>query len=157
MNRNSSLAIVAVVIVLALGLFFYLRNSQTAVAPSTTDETQMAATSANTASTAPESSTSASASAPTGATKEFTVSGSNFKFEPATLTVNKGDTVKITFKNSGGMHNLMIDEFKANTKTIQSGQEDTITFTADKTGQFEYYCGVGNHRQMGMKGTLTVQ
>src|SRR5882672_6015209 len=35
----------------------------------------------------------------TSTTKEFTVTGQNFSFSPSTLTVNKGDTVKITFKN----------------------------------------------------------
>jgi len=89
--------------------------------------------------------------------KEFTVTGSSFKFSPATLTVNKGDTVRITFKNSGGMHDFVIDEFNASTKIIQSGETDTVEFTADKAGTFEYYCSVGNHRQMGMVGTLTVK
>lgn len=92
----------------------------------------------------------------TGTVKEFTVTGSNFRFAPATLTVKKGDTVKITFKNSGGMHDFVIDEFNARTKQIQGGAQETITFVADKAGSFEYYCSVGNHRAMGMKGTLTV-
>jgi uncharacterized cupredoxin-like copper-binding protein len=32
-----------------------------------------------------------------------------------------------------------------------------VQFVADKTGTFEFYCSVGNHRQMGMVGTLVVQ
>src|SRR5207248_1619757 len=40
------------------------------------------------------------------ATKTFTVSGQNFSFSPNTLTVNKGDKVKITFTNSGGFHDF---------------------------------------------------
>jgi plastocyanin len=92
----------------------------------------------------------------TGAVKEFTVTGSNFKFSPATMSVKKGDTVKITFINSGGMHDWVIDEFDARTSVIQDGAQETITFVADKTGSFEYYCSVGQHRANGMKGTLTV-
>ncbi len=91
-----------------------------------------------------------------GNVKEFTVTGSPFKFEPANMTVNKGDTVKITFKNEEGFHDLVIDEFDARTKQIAAGQEETIEFVADQAGSFEYYCSVGNHRAMGMKGTLTV-
>ena len=34
---------------------------------------------------------------------------------------------------------------------------DSVTVVSDKTGSFEYYCSVGTHRQMGMKGTLTVK
>ncbi len=89
--------------------------------------------------------------------KEFTVTGSNFKFEPSQMTVNKGDTVKITFQNSGGKHDFVIDEFNVETEDINGGENTAVTFVADKTGSFEYYCSVGNHRQMGMKGTLTVQ
>ena len=93
----------------------------------------------------------------TGTVKEFTVMGQNYSFAPSTITVKKGDTVKIIFKNTGGFHDFKIDEFNAATKRINGGQEDTITFVADKAGSFEYYCSVGSHRQMGMKGTLTVQ
>lgn len=93
---------------------------------------------------------------PTSAVKEFTVTGQNYSFAPATLTVKKGDTVKITFKNAEGNHDLRIDEFNVATERIQSGGEQTVTFIADKTGSFQYYCSVGNHRAMGMWGTLTV-
>ena len=88
--------------------------------------------------------------------KEFTVSGSNFSFTPKTLTVKKGDKVKITFKNTGGFHDFKIDEFKVATAQIQGGNEETVEFVADKAGSFEYYCSVGKHRAMGMVGTLTV-
>lgn len=89
--------------------------------------------------------------------KSFTVTGKNFSFEPKTLAVAKGDTVKITLNNVEGFHDLKIDEFQAATKHIQAGQQDTIQFVADKSGAFEFYCSVGEHRQMGMTGTLTVK
>jgi plastocyanin len=93
-----------------------------------------------------------------GTVKVITVEGSNFKFLPATITVNKGDTVKITFKNTGGFHDFVIDEFEgAKTKQIGANSEETIQFVADKAGTFEYYCSVGNHRGMGMVGKLIVQ
>lgn len=90
-------------------------------------------------------------------TKEFTISGQNFSFAPSSISVKKGDTVKIIFKNTNGFHDLKIDAFKAATKKIQGGSEETIQFIADKTGTFEYYCSVGSHRAMGMKGALTVE
>lgn len=91
------------------------------------------------------------------AMKEFTVTGQNFSFSPNQLTVKKGDTVKITFKNVEGFHDFMLDAFNVVSQKISTGQEDIVTFVADKTGTFEYYCSIGNHRAMGMKGTLTVQ
>ena len=88
--------------------------------------------------------------------KMFTVSGKNFAFEPSTISVNKGDTVMIIFKNTGGTHDFRIDEFNIATKQIKGGTEEIVQFVVDKAGSFEYYCSVGTHRAMGMKGTLLV-
>jgi plastocyanin len=92
-----------------------------------------------------------------GEVKTFTVEGKNFSFSPATINVNKGDTVKIIFKNTGGFHDFVIDELNAKTKVISDGQSETIEFVASKSGSFEYYCSVCEHRKMGMKGTLVVK
>ena len=73
------------------------------------------------------------------------------------MSVNKGDTVKITVKNVNGTHDFKIDEFNVSTRTLNTGETQTITFVADKAGTFEYYCSVGNHRAMGMVGTLIVR
>ncbi|MFZ2682303.1 MAG: cupredoxin domain-containing protein [Patescibacteria group bacterium] len=91
-----------------------------------------------------------------GAVKEFTITGGNFAFTPDVMTVKKGDTVRITFKNDDGFHDLVIDEFAVATKQIQAGASEVVEFVADKAGTFEYYCSVGKHREMGMKGVLTV-
>jgi len=93
-----------------------------------------------------------------GTVKEFSVVGTSYKFTPATLTVNKGDTVRITFKSQGGMtHDLVIDEFGVATSQLGDEEEEEVEFVADKAGTFTYYCSVGNHRQMGMVGKLVVQ
>ncbi len=90
--------------------------------------------------------------------KEITVEGFEFKFAPATLTFKKGETVKLTLKNTGKMpHDFVIDELGVKTKVINGGETDTVEFTPDKAGSFEYYCSVGKHRAMGMKGTVTVE
>lgn len=93
----------------------------------------------------------------TDAVREFTVVGKNFAFTPSLITVKKGDKVKVTFKNENGYHDFVIDEFGAATKQTQAPTTEVIEFTANKTGTFEYYCSVGSHRAMGMKGTLKVE
>lgn len=89
--------------------------------------------------------------------KEVTVSGSNFKFDPAEIRVKAGDKVKITFKNNGGIHDLRIDGLNVATKRLDSGESEAIEFTANKIGTFEYYCSVANHKAMGMVGKLIVE
>ena len=90
-------------------------------------------------------------------TVTVTVEGSNFKFVPAEIKVKKGQKVVVMFKNVGGFHDFVVDEFKAKTKQIKNGEEDRVEFVADKVGSFEYYCSVGEHREMGMVGKLIVE
>lgn len=89
--------------------------------------------------------------------KEFSIDAVPFSFSPSTMVVNRGDTVKITLRNTNGTHDLKIDEFNVSTSILNTGQEQSITFVANKSGTFQYYCSVGNHRAMGMVGTLTVR
>lgn len=89
--------------------------------------------------------------------KTFNVSGSNFKFDVTEMKVKKGETVRIVFTNSQGMHDWVIDEFDARTKILEEGMSETIEFVADQAGTFEYYCSVGNHKAMGMVGNLIVE
>lgn len=89
--------------------------------------------------------------------KTFTVSGKSFSFDLKEIRVKKGDKVKIVFKNTLGFHDWSVDEFNAQTKQIQEGQTDEVQFVASKSGTFEYYCSVGQHRQNGMVGKLIVE
>ena len=69
--------------------------------------------------------------------------------------------IKETQKSFIGLKNrvekLGIDEFNAKTRVLNKGEEETITFVADKAGTFEYYCSVGQHRANGMVGKLIVE
>lgn len=96
---------------------------------------------------------------PAGEVKVFDIEGKPFEFSLKEIRVKEGDRVRITFKNTQGMHDWAIDEFNARTKQIQAGESDTVEFMASKKGTFEYYCSVGNgfHRQQGMMGKLIVE
>lgn len=91
-----------------------------------------------------------------GEVKTFNLEAGMFYYSLKEITVNKGDKVKIVLNNVEGLHDWVIDEFSARTPQIKAGETATIEFTADKTGTFEYYCSVGNHRQQGMVGKLIV-
>ena len=89
--------------------------------------------------------------------KVFNVTGKNFAFSVTEIKVKKGDKVTINFSSIGGYHDLVVDEFKAATQKVQTGSNTSVTFTADKTGTYEYYCSVDSHRKMGMVGKLIVE
>ncbi|PIR87457.1 MAG: hypothetical protein COU11_00365 [Candidatus Harrisonbacteria bacterium CG10_big_fil_rev_8_21_14_0_10_49_15] len=88
--------------------------------------------------------------------REVTITASNFKFDMSEISVKKGEAVKLTLVVAEGTHDFQIDGYDAGTKILKSGETETITFTADKAGEFEFYCSVGSHRQMGMVGKLIV-
>lgn len=139
-------------------------NTLNAPAPSPTPEisvitpTQSASAPTTTPANQPASSPAASTTAPASLElKEFAVTGQDFSFAPNRITVKKGENVKITFKNTGGFHDLVIDELGIQTDRINDGGEDSVEFIANKTGSFAYYCSVGNHRSLGMEGMLIVE
>jgi len=86
------------------------------------------------------------------------VSLTDFKIDPGNPTLPAG---KATFEvsNDGQVpHSLEIEGGGAEfaTEVLQGG--DSATLEADlKAGEYEWYCPVGNHADMGMKGTLTVE
>lgn len=74
------------------------------------------------------------------------------------LVVNLGDTVRITVINGDpALHDLRIDEFGAYTgELLADEQAATVEFVADQPGNFNYYCSIPGHRQIGMEGLLRV-
>ena len=151
-----TLVIVILLIILAGGGYYYYQSQQKAVPA--TQTTVNTTTTNNSMQAEPTASSNGAMKADTsGAVKEFTVEGKNYSFTPSTITVNKGDKVKITFKNSDGQHDFVLPDFNVKTNIINSGEQVTVEFTADKAGSFQYFCSVANHRTMGMAGTLTVK
>lgn len=72
------------------------------------------------------------------------------------ITVNKGDLVRIKITVTKGMHDFKIDEFNVYVDTKEPNKEYVVEFTADKVGEFIYYCTKPGHRQNGHWGTLKV-
>lgn len=153
--------IVLIVLILAAGAVFFLVNRSETTTPGSSDITPLDSTATTTPRSAGNTAESKTAediaATSTSQLKEFTVTGKNYSFSPASLIVNRGDRVKITFKNAEGTHVWKVDEFNAETKKLKAGEEETIAFVADKSGTFEYYCSIGEHRTLGMKGSLIVK
>ena len=75
-----------------------------------------------------------------------------------TLTVHEGETVQVTLINGeGAEHDIVLDEYAARTqRVVGKGASSTMSFVADKTGEFFYYCSVPGHREAGMEGRVQV-
>ena len=91
-----------------------------------------------------------------GEVKEFNVMAKSWEFDPSTITVNKGDTVRLSVESIDVRHGIAIPEFRIN-EVLEPGSKVEIEFVADKAGTFDFSCSVpcgSGHRQM--KGTLVV-
>ena len=92
-----------------------------------------------------------------GATREFTVAGSHYAYQPPELRVNRNDLVKITFSADDIAHSFTIDDYRIS-KRAGVGQSVIFEFRADRAGTFTYYCNLTqDERCRNMKGRLIVQ
>lgn len=90
--------------------------------------------------------------------KTVTVSGTEYSFSPSTITIQKGQTVKVEFSNTGQVpHNLKIPSLSVGTRTVQPQQTTSFTFTAPSSGTFpiQFECTLPGHAANGMTGSVT--
>lgn len=75
-----------------------------------------------------------------------------------TLHVPEGAVVQITLiDGDGAEHDISIPEFGALSDHVMTkGASTVISFRADKSGVFDYFCTLPGHRQAGMEGKLIV-
>ncbi|TSC69534.1 MAG: blue (type 1) copper domain-containing protein [Parcubacteria group bacterium Gr01-1014_70] len=89
--------------------------------------------------------------------REFAITGQNYAFSVKEMRVKKGDFVHVNFTSNDGMHDWRISEYNKGTEIVTAGKSSSVEFVADKVGTFEFYCGVGSHRAMGMVGKFMVE
>jgi uncharacterized cupredoxin-like copper-binding protein len=92
------------------------------------------------------------------ATGDLSVSLVDFKLNPANPTVPAG-VVEFTATNDGDApHALEVEgpNGEQETPVLQSGKSAKLKVDLSKAGKYEWYCPVGNHREMGMRGEITV-
>ncbi len=92
-----------------------------------------------------------------GQLKEFSVTAKKFAFEPSTITVRKGDMVKLAITSVDVTHGFSLSGFNVNAN-IEPGRETVVEFTVDKEGSFTFFCSVFcGEGHGGMKGQLVVE
>lgn len=96
----------------------------------------------------------------TKADKTIKVSGTEYSFSPSTIKVEKGQSVKVSFRNEGSIsHNLVIPDLGVGSEVIGAGRTSSFTFTAPKSGTFpiRFECTIPGHAESGMTGEVTLQ
>ena len=73
--------------------------------------------------------------------RRIDVNARTFAFEPATIQVQRGDTVTLHLESLDAEHGLFIDGYDVNIQA-EPGKSAEITFVADKEGKFKFRCSV---------------
>lgn len=91
-----------------------------------------------------------------GTVREFTMTARQWEFEPNTITVNKGDKVKLSIRSIDVTHGFGLPAFGIDER-LEAGETTNVEFMADKSGTFRFsctvFCGSGHSA---MDGTLIV-
>ena len=90
--------------------------------------------------------------------QQVDVTGTEFEFTPSDIQLDSAGTYTFHLTNAGEFeHALEIDGQGIEEETAVIGGGDSADVTVDLAeGEYEIYCPVGNHREMGMEGTLVV-
>jgi plastocyanin len=91
--------------------------------------------------------------------KTVEVKETEFKLDPAKITLNKPGTYVFKAVNSGTTTHALEIEGKGvekETGNLNPGQSAELKVTL-KPGKYEIYCPIDSHRQQGMEGTVTVK
>jgi len=92
-----------------------------------------------------------------GNIKAFSMTAKQWVFIPDTITVNEGDTVKLTIESVDVDHGVMISDFNVN-EHLSPGETVNIEFVADKKGTFTFFCNVFcGSGHSGMEGKIIVE
>ena len=84
--------------------------------------------------------------------------GGALKFDKSSLTAKPGKVVIVMDNPSELPHAVEIEGSGVEVAGDTVGNGGVSKASADlKAGEYEYYCPVGNHKQAGMEGTLTVK
>lgn len=89
--------------------------------------------------------------------KEFIVTAKSWAFDPAVITVKQGDKVRLKINSVDVTHGFALPDFDVKVDLVPN-KEETVEFTADKKGEFTFFCSVmcgEGHRDM--KGKLIVE
>jgi uncharacterized cupredoxin-like copper-binding protein len=87
------------------------------------------------------------------------ISETEYEIDPSDPSVQPG-TVSFEITNDGGVdHNLEVEGPEGEQELEQDlapGESGTLTVDLSQPGSYEMYCPVGNHRDLGMEGEITV-
>ena len=113
----------------------------------------------STASTASTASSGSGGSGGAAPVKTIRIVEKEYSLSPSSISISKPGLYVLQGVNQGTIsHGLAIEGngIDMDGPIVSPGQTSTVRVTISKGGSYEVYCPVGNHKQMGMEGHLTL-
>lgn len=89
--------------------------------------------------------------------KSFNLTAKSWEFSPSVITVNKGDTVKLTITSLDEVHGFTLPDFGIRVN-LEPGKATPVEFVASQTGAFTFFCSVFcGDGHSAMRGQLIVK
>ncbi len=87
----------------------------------------------------------------------FNITEIEYSITPNTIFVHTGDRVILNVFNNGNEgEDFFIEGIYENLPVMNPGNNGTLVFNAPSPGNYTYFSGVQNHRELGMEGTMVV-
>jgi plastocyanin len=87
------------------------------------------------------------------------VSAKEYSFDPSTIVVRGAGTLRLTLENKGTLaHNIKVEkngQVIGGTPAFPAGETKSASVKL-APGTYDFLCTVGDHAELGMKGTLKV-
>lgn len=80
-----------------------------------------------------------------------------YEFDPGTIRVKRGDTIRLTVKSEDVEHSIAIPELDVPETKIPAGGEARITFVPEEAGTFTGRCTVPGKGHENMRLTVEVK
>ena len=112
----------------------------------------------NSTSTAASATTTAAQGGAGGSSVD--VSETDFKLNPSDPKVKAGQVTFNVSNDGQTVHSLEVEGPNGDQELqsdLSPGQSGVLSVDLSKPGKYEFYCPIGNHKQLGMKGEITVQ
>lgn len=109
--------------------------------------------------------------------REIVITATDFDFQPDTITIKRGEPVRIVLNNTGAaLHDFTVMVMPAEVISEEEGAEHdmgemmaavhvaaepgsraSIEFIPTRSGTYTFFCSVTGHRELGMEGRLIVE
>ncbi len=96
---------------------------------------------------------------PSGESRQtFEIAATDFAFDPANVEVDEAGVYTFRLVNDGeSQHALEVEGAGTEVETETIGPGETAEVKVElAAGEYELYCPVGNHKELGMEGTVVV-